>query len=947
MSRTSLSHVGRTLACGLSLGALLAAAGAHAATEADLSRVGITGAVNPATTGTAPNADARLLTVGSDVVFREKITTTAEGQAQILFLDQSALLIGPSSEVTLDEFVYDPNSGKGNMVASLSQGAFRFVGGKLSKQGNATLRTPVATIGIRGSDVTVVFDAARNVANVLATHGFASIQTEAGKINLITGFMSTIGAGGASSPTRMTPQALAQANSAFEGKSGKSGGTTQPPTDQQVANSGLSSSVQGAELSSIEPAAGNNGDSTGGTPGSATDEGNQASTTGTQSTPPRPQVTAAVNISGVTGRYKLTTGDSTGNFGTRRDGGAPPTFNQPEFNADNYGSFSGGTLTRLSNGSVVAIVTSDHDHSQAVLAAVPTGNSYTAVAASKDDTYITNEGALEGQTADRVYVAPDHRFVAASLSQVTDVFTGFTGDRLFIFGGTTVEGAELLAKTGTLRRFNLLPDPMLDSNIPFIRRDAGGALDGAIVSPLYMISPQGELATTGRVLQGSIVFDGEGASQKSAVVLAVGSVFREPTLDGNVTVGAQLRGTARLSATPAEGAPYGAGPDIMRMSGATWSAPDGTGRSFYGQTTADYMVLDENSQPSVFNGGGGLTNNSAFEGHFYSTAGDTRYGFNHVAVRDPGPAPVGERSNRVLNGYVGGFGETRTSSGGFHFSGPYVITNADPNDVFIRTMATDNNSRVQADLSFQGGEDHVLLLFGHTESTTIGQRSAFIDDDRFGAVQRAAVAGSAGVTINGVAEEGNAAVNGIPSASVTYLMSSGVVDGYQAAFPGTTFCTCEYTKWGFWGGEVRVPGEDNRRDRIHLANWVAGILPNIENAPAGGTATFGGHVIGTAQNGGAMYVAAGNFTNAYNFGTKSGTFNMTFDGKSVSGTVNGTGSDWRNYTGGVGGSGVAGTINGSFYGKTTAVAPIPQETGGNFTLGGEGYKASGIFAGKR
>lgn len=189
MSRTSLSQVGRTLACGLSLGALLAATGALAATEAEPSRVGVTGAVNPATTGTAPNANARLLTIGSDVVFREKITTTAEGQAQILFLDQSALLIGPSSEVTLDEFVYDPNSGKGNMVASLSQGAFRFVGGKLSKQGNATLRTPVATIGIRGSDVTVVFDAARNVANVLATHGFASIETEAGKINLITGFM--------------------------------------------------------------------------------------------------------------------------------------------------------------------------------------------------------------------------------------------------------------------------------------------------------------------------------------------------------------------------------------------------------------------------------------------------------------------------------------------------------------------------------------------------------------------------------------------------------------------------------------------------------------------------------------------------------------------------------------------------------------------------------------
>lgn len=180
-------------------------------------------------------------------------------------------------------------------------------------------------------------------------------------------------------------------------------------------------------------------------------------------------------------------------------------------------------------------------------------------------------------------------------------------------------------------------------------------------------------------------------------------------------------------------------------------------------------------------------------------------------------------------------------------------------------------------------------------------------------------------------------------------MSSGVVDGYQASFPGTAFCTCEYTKWGFWGGEVRVPGGDFRRDRIHLANWVAGVLPNIAIVPTG-EATFGGHVIGTAQNNGAMYVATGSFTNAYNFGTRSGNFAMTFDGRSAGGTVDAPkvpGADWRHYTGALTGTGVTGAVNGSFYGKTTVGAPVPQETGGNFTLNGTNYKASGIFAGKR
>jgi hypothetical protein len=49
----------------------------------------------------------------------------------------------------IDSFVYDPDTGIGQMVTSLAKGALRFVGGELSHQGAATLKTPVATIGIR------------------------------------------------------------------------------------------------------------------------------------------------------------------------------------------------------------------------------------------------------------------------------------------------------------------------------------------------------------------------------------------------------------------------------------------------------------------------------------------------------------------------------------------------------------------------------------------------------------------------------------------------------------------------------------------------------------------------------------------------------------------------------------------------------------------------------
>ena len=141
--------------------------------QADEPRVGVTSAVNPQATGVQPGAAARQLVVGGDIIFRERVITTDEGQAQLLFLDQSSLMIGPNSQVVIDEFVYDPNTSKGNIVATLTQGSFRYIGGKLSKQGNATLKTPVATIGIRGTDVTVTYEAPKTEMKVITTNGTA------------------------------------------------------------------------------------------------------------------------------------------------------------------------------------------------------------------------------------------------------------------------------------------------------------------------------------------------------------------------------------------------------------------------------------------------------------------------------------------------------------------------------------------------------------------------------------------------------------------------------------------------------------------------------------------------------------------------------------------------------------------------------------------------------
>src|SRR5947209_8172230 len=107
-----------------------------AAPGAAQERVGIDAAVNPQATGSPPGAASRSLAIGQEVQFKERLATGGAGQAQVVFLDESALSIGPNSDVVVDQFVYDPRAAAGKLALSATRGAFRFIGGKLSKAEN-------------------------------------------------------------------------------------------------------------------------------------------------------------------------------------------------------------------------------------------------------------------------------------------------------------------------------------------------------------------------------------------------------------------------------------------------------------------------------------------------------------------------------------------------------------------------------------------------------------------------------------------------------------------------------------------------------------------------------------------------------------------------------------------------------------------------------------------
>jgi hypothetical protein len=135
--------------------ALLLAGATLIASPAAAQEVGTATAVNPTSESTPPGGATQTLTIGAHIIHKEHIHTSPSGSVQLLFLDKSSLSIAPNTSIVIDEFVYDPNSGKGHMLTTLTQGALRYVGGELSHQGEATIQTANAAIGIRGGTTTV------------------------------------------------------------------------------------------------------------------------------------------------------------------------------------------------------------------------------------------------------------------------------------------------------------------------------------------------------------------------------------------------------------------------------------------------------------------------------------------------------------------------------------------------------------------------------------------------------------------------------------------------------------------------------------------------------------------------------------------------------------------------------------------------------------------------
>ena len=85
---------------------------------------------------------------------------TSNGRMAITFLDDSTVKLTEHSQLTIDEYIYDPDPSKSKMALTFGLGTARFISGKLGKidKRNISLKTPTADIAIRGTDFTATVD---------------------------------------------------------------------------------------------------------------------------------------------------------------------------------------------------------------------------------------------------------------------------------------------------------------------------------------------------------------------------------------------------------------------------------------------------------------------------------------------------------------------------------------------------------------------------------------------------------------------------------------------------------------------------------------------------------------------------------------------------------------------------------------------------------------------
>ena len=218
---------------------------------------------------TATRVDGTTVTLSKDSpVFQGDILETGAGGAiAVVFIDETEFSLGEDGRMVLDEFIFDPTSLEGSSTFSVVQGVFVFVSGEIaaSNPDGMIVRTPVATLGIRGTKVAgkAAAEGELNTVTLMpesggVVTGSITVSTQSSTVTLNTAYQTTAISSVFDSPSSPITLSAAQAGGLYGAVSnllpataaaGPAGGDDAggAPDDAGAAPAGAAEGAAGAE----------------------------------------------------------------------------------------------------------------------------------------------------------------------------------------------------------------------------------------------------------------------------------------------------------------------------------------------------------------------------------------------------------------------------------------------------------------------------------------------------------------------------------------------------------------------------------------------------------------------------------------------------------------------------------------------------------------------------
>jgi len=95
--------------------------------------------------------------LGMEIKVGDVVRTDAAGSAGLIFSDDTVITMEPRTELVVEDYLFEPLEGRLGFIARILRGTISYLSGQIEKlsPGSVQLRTPAATIGVRGTHVLV------------------------------------------------------------------------------------------------------------------------------------------------------------------------------------------------------------------------------------------------------------------------------------------------------------------------------------------------------------------------------------------------------------------------------------------------------------------------------------------------------------------------------------------------------------------------------------------------------------------------------------------------------------------------------------------------------------------------------------------------------------------------------------------------------------------------